>query len=190
MTDAEIEKVMQEFLTTIKDLMVSFATYKYMSGGADVARPGPLMGGPVTGRKILKRQTGFLANSVIANSRVDGNKIIMQTQVPYGVMWEVGSPETPGFIKEIVPNPARKGKPFRKADGTMGRRQTFLRFIGRDGKVVFTKRVPPRAIRPFLKPAVEEAIPLIGGMWKGFASRKFGAMFPTTQVKVKYVAPR
>lgn len=190
MTDAEVDKAMEEFFETIKDAVVAFATYKYMSGGADVARPGQLMGGPITGRKILKRQTGFLANSVGANSRVEGNKIIIQTHVPYGIMWEVGSPETPGFIKEIVPNPARKGKMFRRANGRMGRRQTALRFIGRDGKVVFTKRVPPRAIRPFLKPAVEEVVPLIGGMWKGFASRKFGAMFPTTQVKVKYVAPR
>jgi hypothetical protein len=120
----------------------------------------------LTGR-VLRRDTGNLANSVARNSKIFSDGFRVGTNVHYGIAWELGSPETPGFIKETTIRPV-KARALRIPVGSWRQgvrvtkktsRQTGLyRARGKSGSgsmVIFRKRVviPKRPIRPFLLPA-------------------------------------
>ena len=97
----------------------------------------------VSGR-VLKRRTGRLASSIRTDIRSTRSGLIgsVGTNVFYGRIWEVTG---------------------RRAVTIVPRHKKVLRFVARDGTVVFTKRavIPAQKPRPFLRPAVDAMLPEI-----------------------------
>lgn len=99
------------------------------------------------------RKTGRLANSIGVTVSNSGTSATVTANAPYAAFDEFGTGvrgEFPGSPIVITP-----------------KRAQYLRFVGRDGKVVFTKKVvnPGMAPRPFMRPAVERiAVPFAGNL--------------------------
>lgn len=99
------------------------------------------------------RRTGRLAQSIEKTSTNSGMSATVRATAPYAAFDEFGTGtrgEFPGHPIVIVP-----------------RRAKYLKFKGRDGKIVFAKKVvsPGMAPRPFMRPAVERvALPLANNL--------------------------
>lgn len=90
--------------------------------------------------RVLRRQTGVLANSVTAAVSPSGTAVVIGTNTFYGRIHEFGAPG-PWVIRP------RTGQ--------------ALRFTGRGGETIFRRQVvhPGLPARPWLRPALEASRP-------------------------------
>lgn len=118
----------------------TLAQNKYMTAGSGAPNPPP---GP-----LIKR-SGKLAKAVqVLHAAIQGDTVVG------GLTLRAGIAEKYGWTHEFG---------GRRTYVILPRKKKILRFIGRDGSVVFAQMVihPPLRPRPFLRPALEEASKLM-----------------------------